>query len=455
MSVIALDIGTSRMKALLAHWDGPIAATASVRTPVRSEAPGEMAFPAQAVSAVAAALISGVAAEHPSDPVDTLVLSCLGTAMVPLDAAGRPLGPALSPADGRPPAVPGLMERVGLDAASLAHLTGSDPAVPSFLMHWLWWRACHPEVIRELARFRSLRGFLVEELCGADAEDPSWASRTMLYELEAGGWSEAIASAAGLPMEVLPAIAPAASVWPVRAAAGRRFGLAPDAVVVLGGMDNCCSVLGATEPGEARLVNIAGTYEHMAGTARLDVARSVARAAEALVHAYLLPGAFIGMSRVPIGHLLATVAEVSALRLEELLDGTPAQAADAPADLEGGAVRAALHAGTPPRVLFHRLLGSAAARLVRFLDAWERAGERAERIVVVGGGAARGNLLQLKADLLGRPVSTLSNDEAAGLGALRLAAMAVDGASPSGACALFANPVTRTWVPEASYDRAT
>ncbi|MFV2064710.1 MAG: FGGY family carbohydrate kinase, partial [Chloroflexota bacterium] len=208
MSVVALDIGSSRIKAVLADWDGRIVDIRSAKTPVVAAVAGEHAFPADAVLAAAEAHIAGLADSHQLDAIDTVVFSCLGTAMVPVDRSERPLGPALSPADTRPPMGAALEADLGLPMDRLRHLTGSDPRIASFLGHFVWWRQAHPEVIDRLHRFRSLRGFIVQRLCGADAEDQTWASRTMLMDLATNAWSEAILSAAKLPTEVLPEILP-------------------------------------------------------------------------------------------------------------------------------------------------------------------------------------------------------------------------------------------------------
>lgn len=450
MSVVALDIGTSHTKALLARWDGRIVAVSSARTPTQSAAPGQLDFPADAVYGRAASLVAALARAHPGDPVDTLVFSCLGTAMVPVDRDGRPLGPALSPADVRPSTTPGVLDGVHVGADALVEITGQHPRIVSFIHHWLWWRQVHPEVIKNLHRLRSLRGYIVHGLCGADAEDQSWASRTMLMDLATSCWSETVLAAIELPRAVLPEIHPSTAVWSVARAAGERFGLSADARVVLGGMDNCCAVLGATDPGERRLVNIAGTYDHLAGTGGLDVARATAAAVDGHVHSYVLPNRFLSLSRVPLGHLMARVAEESADSLDHLLDRVADRAAGLDIALDEGAVRTALRAGTPPGVVMQALQESAAAVLARAADAWDEAGVPADRIVVVGGGARRANLLQLRANLLHRPLSRLVNDESPGHGALRLAAMAVLGATPSDACMLFPNPVVGTWSPDAS-----
>ncbi|MFN8620285.1 MAG: FGGY family carbohydrate kinase [Chloroflexota bacterium] len=451
MSVVALDIGTSRTKAILARWDGTILGSASTPTPSASPSPGTLEFPGDAVHAAAAGLVAGLAARHPGDPVDTLVVTSLGTAMVPLDREGAPLAAALSPADQRPGAVPGLLDEVGLPRDRWFELTGQDPRLTSFLHHWLWWRREQPAMLDRVARFRSLRGLVVDRLTGADAEDASWASRTMVMDLAADAWSGEILAAAGLSAEPLPRILPSTAAFPVRdAAAAATFGLAPDAQVVLGAMDNCCSFLGATDPAEARLVNIAGTFEHMAGVGELPATRAAAIAVGGLIHRYLLPGAFLSYSRVPVGLLLARIGEASPGGLEPLLAAigtTPRPTAPGPVPSEP-AVRARLAAGEAPAAVLQDVLEACAALLVTYADAWTAAGETAERVVAVGGGA-HGPVLRLKANLLRRPMSTLASDEGAGFGALRLAVIARHGLTPAEACARFPNPVAATWAPDA------
>jgi xylulokinase len=447
VSVVALDIGTSRTKALLATWDGVITAVASVPTPVLAQEAGHLAFPADAVRSAALSLLADLAGTHPDDLVDTVVFSCLGTAMVPVDRGGRPLGPALSPADVRPSLVPGLMDRVALAADELSDLTGQDPRTPSFLLHWLWWREAHPDVMERLHRFRSLRGFLVEGLCAADAEDPSWASRTMLMDLATSSWSQRILAAADLSAEALPRIWPSTTSWPIEPAAATRLGLASNARVVLGGMDNCCAFLGASDPEERRLVNIAGTYEHLAGVGELGVTRSAARAVGGLVHRYLVEGCYLSYSRVPLGHLLAEVERAAPHGLARLMDRLAEIPTGRTTELDGDAVRDAIRAGVAPGVVLQGLLERSAHVLARYARAWVAAGGSFDRVVTVGGGAAHARGLQLKASILGQRLSKLESDEAAGIGALRLAAVAVTGTSPSAACRLFANPVARTWTP--------
>lgn len=208
MSLLALDIGSSRIKALLADWDGHLLEVRGAATPRLSSEPGEVAYPVDAIYSTIEELVEGIAGRTSRDRVDTLVFSCLGTAMVPLDAGGRPLAAALAPSDARPPHGPGVFQALGLDESESRQRTGSDPHAPSFLGHALWWRRERPDVLARTHRWRSLRGYALQRRCGADAEDPSWASRTMLLDLATSDWSADVLLAAGLSRHRLPAIRP-------------------------------------------------------------------------------------------------------------------------------------------------------------------------------------------------------------------------------------------------------
>jgi xylulokinase len=447
MSVVALDIGTSNIKVLLASWAGRIVDERSVGTPIESHADGTHGFPLDELLARSKTLIAATTRDHPDEAVDTLVITCLGSAMVPVDAAERPLGPALSPADTRPWRGGGLAEKLNLPLDELRHLTGSDPLVASFLLHWLWWRDRHPDEMARLHRFRSLRGFVAEDLSGADAEDRSWASRTMLLDLQTNDWSDAILDDARLSRDALPTIHPSTAMWSLRPERIAQLGLAADARLVLGGIDNCCAFLGSTEPDAPSLVNIVGTYEHIAGISSLDVARPVAATGEGIIHTYLLPDTTITMTRIPIGLLLARAAETDSRSLEDLLTEISLYPTGARIALDAAAVDAAMTAGADTVQLVQRLLESSIDLLGVFADAWQSPERLTDHLIAVGGGAKHGSALQLKANMLGRAISTLSSEQGASLGALRLAAIAVHGDSPDEACLRFANPVATTWRP--------
>ena len=156
------------------------------------------------------------------------------------------------------------------------------------------------------------------------------------------------------------------------------------------------------------------------------------------------------MTRVPLGDLLGRAAAGTRDGLDGLIDELATEPVGRTLPLEAEAVAAAVRAGRSRQELLQALIESAGGVLARFADAWAAEGMPSEPIVAVGGGARHPNVLQLKANLLRRAVLTLERGEAAGVGALRLAAMAVGGAGPAEACRLFDDPVACTFQPSAA-----
>ncbi len=173
-------------------------------------------------------------------------------------------------------------------------------------------------------------------------------------------------------------------------------------------------------------MNIAGTYEHLAGVGGLQITRAAARAVGGLIHRYVVEGSYLSYSRVPLGHLLAEVEEAAPHGLARLMDGLAEIPTGRTTGLDGDAVRAAIRAGVPPRDVLQGLLERSAEVLACYARAWIAAGGSFDRVVTVGGGAAHARGLQLKASILGQRLSKLESDEAAGIGALRLAAVAMN-----------------------------
>jgi hypothetical protein len=75
VTLIALDIGTSRIKAVLARWDGAIVAVRDAPTPVDAVPGVRHGFPPAAIRAAALGLLAEIATLAAGDPVDTIAIS--------------------------------------------------------------------------------------------------------------------------------------------------------------------------------------------------------------------------------------------------------------------------------------------------------------------------------------------------------------------------------------------
>ena len=108
--VIGIDTGTTSTKAVAAGLDAELRAQASVHYPLSVPGPGRAELdPEQLRNAAVKALVdvAGQCRER-GDRVIAVSLSAFLHALVPLDPAGRPLGPLVTWADGR--AAAGVLE---------------------------------------------------------------------------------------------------------------------------------------------------------------------------------------------------------------------------------------------------------------------------------------------------------------------------------------------------------
>ncbi len=152
--------------------------------------------------AVAAAGVREVAA---------IGLSVHGEAVTPVDAALRPLRPTILGMDTRTDAQNAwLRERFG--AQALFERTGMPVHTINTLPKLLWIREHEPEVWAAADRFLLVEDFLIARMTGHPVISSCLASRTQLFDLEAGGWSSEILDVLELSPDRLAEVAPSGTL---------------------------------------------------------------------------------------------------------------------------------------------------------------------------------------------------------------------------------------------------
>jgi len=102
MRLLGLDIGTSRIKALLYDVErGQVVALSERPTPLAHPQPGWTDFPPEAIWQAAAQAMRELASDPGLGAVRAVSVSSLAESGVPLDAAGRPLAPFMAWFDAR------------------------------------------------------------------------------------------------------------------------------------------------------------------------------------------------------------------------------------------------------------------------------------------------------------------------------------------------------------------
>ena len=262
MSVIGLDVGTTGCKAILFNEQGSILSrasreyTVSIPQPQWAEQDAEQVWDL-AWNALREAIVAAV-----GDPPVALALSVQGEAIIPVDGAGRALRPAILGMDTRTgDENRWLVDRWG--AETLFRRTGMPVHTVNTLPKMLWLQRHEPDVYRAADQFLLYEDFLLRRLGGQASIGHCLASRTQMYDLEAGDWAGDILEECGIDRGRLAPLAPEEGgvVGTLRPDLQRELGLHCPLLLVSGGHDQACASLGSGVMRAGRAMVSTGTAE--------------------------------------------------------------------------------------------------------------------------------------------------------------------------------------------------
>ena len=291
------------------------------------------------------------------------------------------------------------------------------------------------------AQWLNVAEYLAALMSGERWSEPSLASRTMALDLSTRSWSAEVCALVGLDTSVFPALRPAAEGAPLTAAFAHEVGLGTDVRVHVAGHDHMVGAVGAAlEPGE--LLNSTGTTE---GLLLLADAPSLNERAQRAKLANGLACAGTGytlFASVPTGgSAFATLQRMLGLDAERLgacMSDLHARYVDGLIDLDAVPLVLPQFRGSPPptkdpsaRGIIAGLrsdtrpeeivLGTFLGLALQLSDVLELFRVSPEQVKIIGPASGNPLWLQLKADLLGLPLSVSGFDEVVSRGAQALA----------------------------------
>jgi len=437
-AVLAFDVGTSGVKAVLADPDRGIVASTGRAYGLSTPAPGWVDQDTLAIRA-AMGRASRALLRDARVAVEGIVVTAQMFSLQPVDATGAPLGPMLSWLDQRSAAVAAeLAERV--PPAEQGRRLGSRITAKDIVARALWLRAEDAERYARAAWLLDCKESIVAWLCGDAVTDPSGASAWRITHPSGTAWDADACDLVAVDQRRLPRIAPATDVaGTLTTAAARALGVPAGTPVLVGAGDVPASQLGAgaVRPGQTHLS--LGTAAYLGIDAARDT-RDPAGDLGTLAHA--LPDRSLvwleiatgGGALAWAGRALGGGSPMRADRLERLAGSVAGETDDllfAPwlsgerVPLFDDAARAAfvglgLRHGTAH-------LARAVMEGVAFQVRWALAygigyGVEPATIRVVGGGGVGSVWLGIIADTLGRDLEVVAApQDAAALGAAAIA----------------------------------
>ena len=446
MSLLGLDIGTTGAKATLFSDEGIILSYAYQEYAVENPRPGWFELSPLTVWEAVRNVIRRACGGNGT--LKAICVSSLGEAFVCLDEKGGELGGSAIYMDQRgKDECAELAEKLG---ASIMKSTGHPPQPMYSICKLMWLRRYAPQIYKKTKYIHFFGDYILHKLGGGHVTDYSLAARSMAFDVVNKKWDEAILDAAGLDAAILPEAHVAGTVIGcVSSSAASELGISANTKLVLGAHDQimCAVGAGVLECGQA--VNGIGTVDCITpvyGTPRLT--QSMADGSYNCMP-YIFEGTYVTYAFTMTGGSLLkwfrdnfarldkTEAEKTGDDIYAILDasmpneptdlfvlphfaGSPSPNVDAMA--KGAIVN--LDFGTKREDIYRACMEGETFEMKRSIEALKRNGIAIESLRTVGGGSRSEQFMQIRADILQRPVITMACEEAGTLGTAILAGTA-------------------------------
>lgn len=432
--LLGLDLGTLSLKALLLDMEGRVVAEASRGYRVQAPYPGWAESDPGDWWKAAGEATREVTQRYPQ--VQAIGLSGQMHGVVPCKADGTPLCRAILWADTRSgDELEPYRELSAPFRRKLANPIVTGMAGPSLL----WLKRHQPQLYQQADVALQPKDWLRLRLTGAVAAEPSDASATLLYDLEADAWFVELIEALGLRQELLAPLVPSTAVaGTLTPEAAEHLGLPAGIPVAAGAADTAAAMLGSglVSPGVVQLT--IGSGAQMVAPLERPTGNP-----EQGVHLYraALPDCWYAMAAMQnAGLALEWVRGILGLSWEQAY----AEAFSVPAGCEGLSFLPYLTGERTPHLdpsarghwaglglshsrghLMRSALEGLAFSIREGMEALESAGVAIPELRLAGGGSTDPRWRQLLADVLQKPLLASPTASASGRGAALLGGLAI------------------------------
>jgi len=454
MSYLGLDIGTSGCKALVFNDYGEELASAYREYPLITSKNGWVELDSEEVCTKCFEVIKEVALKTSADLVQAMGISSQGEAFTPVDKNGTILGNGMVSSDTR---ATGIVNEFCTDFGpkKLYSITGHT-AYPMFsLFKLIWTKQNRPELWKKAAKFLCFEDLIHLKLGLDPAIGYPLAGRTMLFNVIDHRWDKQILSAIGLESDQLARPLPSgAVVGTIPARIASQLGLQIEVVVVAGGHDQTCGALGAGIVSKGMAMYATGTVECLTPAFEKPVFGDNLFKNNYCTYDFAIPGMYTTVAySLTGGNILKWYRDEFAFREKEIayqnrrniydviLDTlplnpsrllvlpyfTPTGTPYFDSQITGAII--GLRFNTTREEILRALLEGVAFEMRLNLSILEKSGIVIDELRAIGGGAKSKIWTQLKANVLNKPITTVSVTEAGCFGVAMLAKSAITGIS--------------------------
>ncbi|MCD6231167.1 hypothetical protein J7K28_00875 [Candidatus Aerophobetes bacterium] len=451
MSFLALDLGITVCKIALFDPEGKLISLVREEYPVISPYPDWAEQDTEVVwGKVQEGIIRITREDKVKEPIESICISAQGEAICFLDRKNRSLRNCILGMDMRSKKqAEKLREKFGYE--KLYDISGVPPHPLTSIAKILWVKDNESEIFKNTAKFLCYEDFIFLRLAGIDATDYSLASRMMMFDINEKKWCSWILDYAGIKENQLARVYPSGTiVGKISPEIAEKLGLPKNVKLVTGGHDVTCAALGTGAIEEGVGANILGTAEIFGLAVKNREEAKRIKPSNFACYAHVLPGRYFLMTLNQTGGLLlkwfrdnfgekeVEIAEKEERDVFEILikeaKEVPAESMILPhlvgsgtpwidPESKGAILGLTLH--TDKSDIIRATLESVCFEQKISLDIFEESGFKIKKIRAVGGQTKSAKWLKIRADILGKSISTLKVSDASCLGAAILSSYAL------------------------------
>lgn len=438
---VAIDVGTSAVKAIAVNAQGEVTATESTSLSMQTPQPGWAEQDPAAWWDATVKSLKGLLSKVGAAPVAAIGLSGQMHSSVFLDKNARVIRPALLWCDGRTTAQCKTIEQtLGLERmrASVANAAFEGFTLPKVL----WLKQNESASFERLAKVLLPKDYIRYQLTGEMATEPSDASGTLMFDVSRRKFDADLLKDLGLESSLAPDVGGSSQVLGVVSQeVATLTGLLAGTPVVGGGADNACGAVGvgAVSPGQTVLSwGTSGTVLSPTATAVVEPGLRAHTFCHAAENTWYVMGVMLTAGGAFAWHQRELAKELAGQPAAALSD----EAAHVAPGAEGLSFLPYLqgertpHKNADARGAFVGLsLAHTRAHLTRAvlegicfgykdgLELLQQMGLKAKDLLVTGGGSNSPFIRSLLADTLGLPLKQVNKEEGPAFGAAILAAV--------------------------------
>ncbi len=447
MKIAGLDIGTTGCKLTVFDGQGRDLGKAYRDYPVRRRVSGHEIDISVVMDSVYA-VIREMTGQYPD--IGGIGITSFGETFVMTDEQGAPLHTAMLYTDPRGAEERAeLTEKLGAD--TIARISGLAPHEMYSVCKIMWLKKHQPEVYQRAKHIFLIGDYVTWHLTGNARIDYSLATRSMAFDIGKLNWSEEILNAAGINLSLLSKPVPTGTpAGCVTKAAAEKTGLNPSCRIVTVSHDQVAAAAGAGAFDGETAVDGAGTVECL--TPIYDSLPDIAVMSKGYfsVVPYVIPGKYVAYAFSYTGGALiqwcvntfakaeAEEARRQGISVHTLLEQQydreeptgllvlPHFAGAATPYMDTGSRGAVLGltAGTTLPEIYRACMEGVAYEMRLNYDALADSGIHFTKLHATGGGAKSKVWMQMKADILNLPITSLKTSDAGTVGSAMLTGVA-------------------------------